>query len=82
MATGIKRLLSRIRGCVHSEVAANIDRGSLYSPGLAWEGYDGGYIDALDDVTNALNGVVPDRWKKWLERDGERIAALDTQPGK
>ena len=39
--------------------------GSFYARGLASEGYDGGFRDALDDVLLLLNNVEPQReyWK-------------------
>lgn len=39
--------------------------------GLAYEGYNGGYIDALNDVVLLLNGCVPDRRGWWNTPIGE-----------
>lgn len=59
MTRGIKRHLSAARKRVEEEIRANTDQNSLYSRGLASEGYAGGYLAALDDIALVLNGVRP-----------------------
>jgi len=41
------------------DIGAGIDRNNKYSKGLAHEGYKGGYLHALYDVSLLLNGVIP-----------------------
>lgn len=40
-------------------------KGGFFASGLASEGWNGGYVAALNDVLLLLNGVIPDRsfWK-------------------
>lgn len=40
-----------------------------YASGMASEGYNGGYRDALDDVQLLLGGVTPNRRGWWDEYD-------------
>jgi hypothetical protein len=46
------------------EIASHAAR-YLISAGLASEGYNGGYRDALIDVIMFLNGVLPNRNDWW-----------------
>lgn len=72
MAKGIKRLLQQVTTEVDQEIASFAEQDSgFYSGGLASEGYNGGYLQCLQDVLLALNGVVPNRhswWKRAVEK--------------
>lgn len=82
MAKGIKRMLVKVRKVVAGDISGFAQRGGLYAQGMAGEGYNGGYRDALDDVLLALNGVEPNRgfWERarWTE---ETKGQTDGQPG-
>lgn len=65
MAKGIRRQVNKAHAQVSREIAAFAARGDKYSRGLASEGYNGGYRDALSDVLLALNGVRPNRNGWW-----------------
>ena len=71
MAKGIKRLLSVARKNVSREITKIWGSGGVYARGLAGEGYYGGYRDALDDVSLALNGCIPRRNGWWEDTDGQ-----------
>jgi hypothetical protein len=66
-----KKTLKQVRSKVQAEISGFANeypegtRSGLYSRGLASEGYDGGYRDAIDDVMLFLNGVTPDRRGWW-----------------
>ena len=62
MSRGIVRMVRRAHKATQDYMTASTDQNSLYSRGLASEGYAGGYRDALSDVLLALNGVEPDRY--------------------
>jgi hypothetical protein len=68
MASGIRRLLKIARENVHNDIVKATDRNSKYSVGLAYEGYRGGYLAALQDVELALNGAIPSR-NGWWEKN-------------
>lgn len=53
---------------VEKDISGHASRGGIYAGGLAGEGYNGGYRDALSDVILALNGVTPDRNGWWKRR--------------
>ena len=61
MAKGIVRKIKIALDNVHEEIVRSTDRSNQYSKGLAYEGYNGGYLAALNDVLLALNGVTPQR---------------------
>ncbi len=66
-----KQAMARIDitiGNVKNAIVDNTNRESVFSVGLAGEGYKGGYLDALRDVSLLLNGVIPNREFWW---DGE-----------
>jgi hypothetical protein len=69
MAKGIKRKLYKVYDNVSKEIAdfsRNKDgQDGFYARGLASEGYNGGYRDAISDVLLALNGVNPNRRFWW-----------------
>ncbi len=67
MAVGIKRQLNIARKNVEKEISDYHDSANVYGRGLASEGYNGGYLDALSDVELALNGVEPSRRGWWRE---------------
>lgn len=67
VAKGIKRIIRGVRENVSKDISDNTDQDSLYSRGLATEGYNGGYLHALDDITLALNGVCPNRERWWAQ---------------
>ena len=60
-----KALITKASKNVNNEIKNYINRDSLFSRGLASEGYNGGYRDALNDITLLLNGVVPNRNHWW-----------------
>jgi hypothetical protein len=49
---------------------AQASKGGMYAAGLAGEGWDGGYLAALNDVLLALNGVIPDN-NLWHDDDDQ-----------
>ena len=58
--------ISKARNKVQSEITAYVQSyDSKYVRGLASEGYNGGYRDALDDVMLLLNDVRPTRHDFW-----------------
>lgn len=69
MPKGIKRKLNKVLDKVNKQIASSINRDNIYSRGLASEGYNGGYRDALSDVLLALNGAQPNRQRWWDESD-------------
>jgi hypothetical protein len=79
MAKGIVRKLIRVRHRVDALISAYAGRSSI-AAGLASEGYNGGYRDALDDVMLALNGVQPNRHHWWDEAAGAESSTLK-RPG-
>jgi hypothetical protein len=72
MAKGIKRLVNVAYESATAEIQAHASRGGKYAHGLASEGYNGGYRDALADVLLALNGVTPSRNGWWQRRSVDR----------
>lgn len=68
MARGIKRKIKVVLKQVDSEISAFAKRG-FFAGGLASEGYNGGYRDALLDVLLALNGVPPCKQRHWWDED-------------
>lgn len=66
-AKDIGKLLSRVAANVNADIARSIDRSSRYSAALAREGYNGGYVDAINDVVSALYGNHPRRNGWWPE---------------
>lgn len=56
---GIKTALRIVRKDVQTRIAAQTDQSNLYSRGLAYEGYNGGYLQCLNDIEQALNKVKP-----------------------
>lgn len=69
MAKGIIRKVTKAKKNVEKQISDFASRSRIAS-GLAGEGYNGGYRDALNDVLLALNGVTPNR-KCWWEEDDE-----------
>ena len=67
MARGIKKQLEKVRENVQREIS---DFANDRSGGMASEGYNGGYLDAIEDITLALNGVRPSRRGWWNEEEG------------
>lgn len=67
MAKGIKRQIEKVQRKIHKQIRSETNKDSLYSRGLAYEGYKGGYLAALNDVLLALNGVTPNRDGWWEE---------------
>ena len=72
MTRGIKRALRQARANARKDVLPRSTSDSKYARGLAYEGYHGGYIDALNDVELALNGVAPNSrfWRRTTEGEG------------
>jgi hypothetical protein len=69
MAKGVTRKVQRARRRIQAQIASSINGDDKYSRGLAYEGYNGGYMQALDDVLLALNGANPNRNGWWDEKD-------------
>ena len=65
MAKGIKRKVANAYESVQREIYLFSKSASI--SGLASEGYNGGYADALQDVLLALNGTTPNRNNWWDE---------------
>lgn len=81
MAKGIKRELKAAYEAARREIAALSASGGHFARGLSSEGYMGGYAQALDDVTLALNGVEPDRWRRWrIQQQGKATQWQQIQP--
>jgi hypothetical protein len=59
MTKGIKRKLRIVSKRVSDEIARQMDRSNKFSVGMAHEGYQGGYLQAIQDVQLALEGVHP-----------------------
>lgn len=68
---GIKKQLKIARRGVSRLIAEHASRGGRFAGGLAAEGFDGGYREALDDVQLALNGVMPNRWRELAEAESK-----------
>lgn len=64
---GIVKKVIKARAKVQDRIASEVDHSSIYSRGMANEGYQGGYMQALDDVLLALNGVHPRTNGYWDE---------------
>ena len=62
MSKGVKRKIEAVMAHKRKEISAFASQGKI-AGGLASEGYNGGYLDALEDVVLALNGVEPQRWR-------------------
>jgi len=70
MSKGIRRKINAVMTFKRKEISAFASQGKI-AGGLASEGYNGGYLDALEDVMLALDGVEPQRWRwvKGLKKD-------------
>jgi len=66
---GPKTAIRQARERVRAEISGHAARGGRFAGGLASEGYSGGYLDALDDVSLLLNGVQPKRRNYWERED-------------
>jgi hypothetical protein len=44
---------------INDAIKRNTNNDNLYSRGLASEGWNGGYRDAISDVILLFNGVIP-----------------------
>ncbi len=67
MDKGIKRRIRKACRKIEVDIKGCGDRG-FYAAGLAREGYNGGYWDALQDVLLLLNGIEPGkRGRFWWE---------------
>jgi hypothetical protein len=64
VSKGIKRKIKTVLNRVNNEISSYASRGKV-AAGLASEGYNGGYRDALYDVVSALNGRDPERNGWW-----------------
>jgi len=53
---------------------SNFARQSHVAGGLASEGYNGGYRDALSDAIMLLNGVTPRRGNWWIEDESAKTS--------
>ncbi len=62
----ITRRVRKARDTVRDQIASSIDPSSHVSAGLAWEGYQGGYYHALNDVLLMLESdTIPVRQNYW-----------------
>lgn len=63
---GIARKIKKARARVMERITGYRNSGGKYARGLSSEGYDAGYLAALDDVDLELRGVPacrrPDFW--------------------
>jgi hypothetical protein len=68
MPTPTKRKqIEAARDVVNKLIAGHASQGRI-AAGLASEGYNGGYRDALEDCLLVLSGVTPNRHHFWNER--------------
>lgn len=64
------RRLATARAKIDAKFAAAHQPGNMYANGLAREGYDGGYLAALNDVEALLlHGFPSDERGYWREND-------------
>jgi hypothetical protein len=69
-----QKLTSLVAKAVNARIALKTDQSNLYSRGLSREGYDGGYLECLYDITSVLNDVPPNAsqhselWKEAIAR--------------
>lgn len=70
MAKGIKNRLRAAMDAGYRRMAEH--DGSKYARGLASEGYTGGYLAALRDVSLLLNGVEPSDDRSLLKQTRPR----------
>ncbi len=73
-----KDIISQVNANIRKEHSASINQDSLYSRGVAWEGYDGGYMQALSDVLLFMNGVIPNSryehiWREVIEESEKKL---------
>lgn len=74
------RIVSRVADGVSARIDRFTDRNNKFSRGMAREGFDGGYLAALNDVLLLLAGSVPNErhstmWAEAMDpmrRDGLR----------
>ena len=59
----LDKVLENINKEIRNSVSGRKD--DIYVSAIAREGYAGGYYDAVCDVINALNGVMPKRRNYW-----------------
>ena len=65
MSKGIRRQLHAAMEKVRSDIECSTDRSNKYAIALAYEGYKGGYLHALQDVLQALDGLQPNTRGYW-----------------
>lgn len=74
MKKGIGKILNTVKDEVDKDISAFARSGDnygngLYARGLASEGYNGGYRDALADVMLAMRGIFPgNRGRDWWDK--------------
>lgn len=67
----VLKRIDRARKCVQERIRANASGGRIAS-GLSNEGYDGGYLQALNDVEAALtHGYPSNRNADWELTDND-----------
>lgn len=69
-----KDIISKVGESIRKEHSKFTDQNSLYSRGLSSEGYDGGYMQALQDVLLFMNGNIPNSrygyiWYEIIEKE-------------
>jgi len=62
---GIKRQLRKAKMAVNAAISGSAKSGGMFAGPLSGEGYNGGYRDALSDVSLALDGVSNSRSRFW-----------------
>lgn len=66
----VARARKRVQEQINNDASAGGEGiGGMYARGLASEGYNGGYRDALDDVILLLNGATPYKNGWWEDDD-------------
>jgi len=61
----IEKRLDKVLKNVDKAISDRAKSGDIYTAAMSGEGYAGGYHDALNDVINFLNGVIPRRRNYW-----------------
>ncbi len=62
---GKRVLIENASKKVQAEITGQTDQNNKYSTGLAYEGWQGGYLAALHDVLLLMHGVLPNTRNYW-----------------
>jgi len=71
----IKLAQQNVRIAIRNYIDGSISK--FYASGLASEGYNGGYSDALSDMQLLLNNVIPQRNEWWKDNAKDKSAGKD-----